>query len=656
MEENKESKNKNKILTLTILILILIIIAVTAGVILYNKDNNINVSENDESIIEEQEIENKNKDIEKVKNALNSYTEDIGNIEDLVFDSNYNNDYRFNQTYKRIKVYGGGIVATYKDEQIISLINYNYEIPEDFNVSPLNNKEDLVNIAIEHLGYENITPNKSELIIYPINLTDFTLAYLYNFNGIKVVVSDSNKTVLTTQKSIDAFDINNISISEQVQNDYQAKEYTENEIEKYKQSDGTYWLKDNERNIEFYKIKDEYSNIQSEQFLNENKDYYKKITLDELYNWNKLDFYTALVAMENLGKVYDFYKKEFKYNSIKGEEEYTLKIFTNTKVIENDDYSNNAFLNYINDDDIRINFGASNGYNDNIEVVAHEYTHGYFRGIVKSTSENETKTVNEAYADIMGLIIEAYYDNESQIDGILCEEDKRTGRNIKNSNLKYSDYNDELEYHEASMIVSKIAYLMSIDEDLDLGLNELASLWFNSLYKLPKHTVKLDDVEIAILHQAIEMGYSETDVRKIADIFVSVGYPDYYEECVGTKIVTARKIHSLDIEKAIALVKSNFGVDWKGIPLDYEYVETVEGWDGNLYYAVNRYAKENFMYAGGEWLGEVTEGKYYAGTYYVRNYSILNNVYTGYNPRDYKKVTEQNKIGYFMQNSFVKVD
>lgn len=638
-----------------IVVFIIVILAINIGIILNKKYSSKNVNENNENIAESQEIENKN--IEKVKGALGSYAEDIGNIENLIFDDNYNNDYRFNQTYKGIEVYGGGIVVTYKDNQIISLLNYNYEIPEDFNIAPLNNNDDLVSVALEYLEYENITPTECKLIIYPINLSNFTLAYLYDFNGTKIIVSDSDRAVIGATNSINIFDISNTRITEQIQYNYQDIEEGKNEIEKYKQDDGTYWIKDNERNIELYRIKDEYDEIMSDKFLDNNTDYYTKFTLDELFGRNKLDYYTALNAMENLQKVYDFYKKEFNYNSIKGFEEYTLKVFTNTRKIEENDYSNNAFLRYVNKDNISIYFGASNYYNSKIEVVAHEYTHGYFNMIIDKINENETKAVNEAYADIMGLIIEAYYKDESKIDGILCEEDGITERNnIKESKLKYSDYNSDVESHDASRIISKVAYLMSNDDSLNIDLKELANLWFNSLYKLPKHIVKFDDVEIAILLQAVEMEFSETDIRKIADIFVSMGYPDYFEECVGTEIVATRKIHSVDVEDAINLIKNNFGTEWKNIGLDYEYVKVVKGWDDNLYYAINRYAQENFMYAGGEWLEEVSKGRYYAGTYYVRNYSILNNVYTGYNLRDNNKVAEQDKIDYYMLNNFIKVN
>jgi len=359
--------------------------------------------------------------------------------------------------------------------------------------------------------------------------------------------------------------------------------------------------------------------------------------------------------MQNLENVYDYYNKEFKFSSIKGNEEYKLKVFTNFSIVGNLDFTDNATLAYFNEDDIRIYLGSSSDKNDKLDVIAHEYTHGYFRTIVQPFDDKETDAVNEAYSDIMGMIIEAYY-GDLKLDGI---HDKDGGSNceriIKNSELKYTDFNEEMEEHEASMIISKVAYLMSANENLNLNINDLADLWFNALYKLPKHIVTFDDVERAVLLQAVELGYSETDIREMANIFVSLGYPDYYEECTKDKVFNTRKVEKLDVEQAVSLVKENFG-DWKGIEVDYEYVATMMDEDKNIYYAINAYAHENYMYLGGEWLAEITDGRYYAGTYYVCDSYTRNIVHVGYNPRDYEKYTQGDTIVYFLEDHHIKVD
>lgn len=668
MEENKESKSKNKIVILTILILILIMIAVATGVILYNKNNNINVNENGESIIEDQEIENKNKEIEKVKNALSSYTEDIGNIDDLMFDSNYNNDYRFNQTYKGIEVYGGGIVATYNDDQIISLINYNYEIPEDFNVVLKHTANELLEIAEQHLEYDDLTLNNSKLIIFPTNMSEFTLAYMYEFNIGTIIVSDTDKTVLGTDTIYNGTSINE-SITDVISKDFTQNHYDnlveknkdikESETKEFLQFDGKYLLADSSRNIEVYKIKDAYFSIPNNDFLENNTEYYTNITWDNIQEANLEENYYAIKAMQNVQDVYDYYKTEFHFISMKGNEEYKLKVFTNfSQVIKaNKDFTNNACLVYFNKDDMRIYLGSSNSKNDKLDVIAHEYNHGYFNTIVERLSDNETSSVNEAYSDIMGMIIEAYYSNDLKLDGIHDEYgDENSKRNIKDSELKYADYNDDMECHEASMIVSKVAYLMSINEKLNLNLHELGQLWFNSMYKLPKHIVGIDDVETAVLLQAKELGYSKEDMRIMADIFVSMGYPDCFDECYGEKSLNVRQINFLDKDKAVALIKNNSGNTWKNVELEYEYVATVMDENGNSYYAIDRYANENFMYYGGEWLGEITEGKFYAGTYYVSSTYMYNKVHVGYNARDYGEYKQGDTISFFIVSEYLNVN
>ena len=254
--------------------------------------------------------------------------------------------------------------------------------------------------------------------------------------------------------------------------------------------------------------------------------------------------------------------------------------------------------------------------------------------------------------------VEASYENENkQLDGISGENDgENFRRDIKNSNLKLTDFNEKMESHEASMIVSKVAYLMFTNENLNMDINKLSQLWFNAIYKLPNHIVDFEDVERAILLQAVELGYSESEVRQMADIFVSLGYPDYFDECTGKKIINTRKIQNLEMKEAVQLLQNNFG-DWRGIKVNFEYVTTVVDDNRNVYYVINAFAEENFMYSGWEWLAEITDGKYYAGTYYVRNYYISDIVFAGQNPRDYGKYEYGDTIdGIFINRHYININ
>ena len=214
------------------------------------------------------------------------------------------------------------------------------------------------------------------------------------------------------------------------------------------------------------------------------------------------------------------------------DEDYKLKVYVNLDKIldeENKDiyypYANNAALAYFNEDDIRIYFGKDNIFNEDIEVVSHEYTHGLFRQIIEPDGSMYNSAINEGYADAMGLIIGAYY-QDGYLDGTIAD------RNIKDSTFKLSDYTLDTEEHDASFLISRVAYLMSIEEDLEMDLYDLGNLWFKSLYHLPKNIVNYSDVELAVLTEALILGYSRDEVKLMARIFESVGYPNLYDVVV----------------------------------------------------------------------------------------------------------------------------
>jgi len=106
-----------------------------------------------------------NNKVQAVENSLKSHEKEIGSIENLIYESNYNNNYKYTQTFKGIEVFGGGIVATVKNNEASNIINYNYQIPENFNITPSNNKEDLLEIAKKQLSDTNATLKETKLII-----------------------------------------------------------------------------------------------------------------------------------------------------------------------------------------------------------------------------------------------------------------------------------------------------------------------------------------------------------------------------------------------------------------------------------------------------------------------------------------------------------
>ncbi len=642
----KKSAKKCFIITFLLIVAILI-----CGFIFFQAKDKFNIDESnldantDFNLINTGINEGIKIDENYVRNLLSSYEEYIGKIENLSFESNYRNDYRFIQNYKGLEVYRGGIIATVKDNEILNIVNYTFEIPVDFNITPTNTKEDLLGIAKNYLQNNEAVPQNISLIIYPLTNTKFTLAYLYEFDEGNVIVNDKDKTLLIKSGVFENTAINT-SVSEEATEKFY--NYLVDDIEKFLQFDGKYVLTDNERNIELYRIKDGYDVFKNNDDVKNRTDYYERIIFEksvDKYN----EEYLAIKTMSHLQKIYDYYNKEFGFISMKMDVPYTLRVFTNFSIVGDLDFRNNAALATFSKDDMRLYLGSYNYHNDNLEVLAHEYTHGFFKTIVDGYDDNMTQAIREAYSDIMGMIIEAYY-GDGKIDGIYGE---RAPRAIISSNLNYTNYNEATKYHESSMIVSKVAYLMSINEELNMNINDLGELWFFSMHRLPKNIVSFDDVEKAILIKAKELGYSEEKIREMANIFVSLGYPDYFEECYHKKVIKAgmeEKNGTLDKSHAEEVLYKNLG-EWRGIKCNFEYIQTLSDENGNIYYIFDKYAEENFINYGGEGLSEVEGKGFYAGSYYVSNAYYKNQVYTGW-----ARFRKDDKVSIFIDYYYFDVE
>lgn len=586
--------------------------------------------------------------------------------EDRISNSNYLNTYSFKQLYRGIPVYNGDlIVYTDKDGNVAGVINKLREI-DDISVEPKIKEDELDAIIMEELG-NNTKVTSKELVIYPTD-NKFILAYIctidYRDNGNYIIIIDAN-----TKKII--------------------KEYFP--LSTYEQEELDYFLDDNS----YYKLLDEEKNI----FIN--KPSSAKIesgtTTFTIYSWHKnakidTEKENAINAIVTIQKCYNYYLNKFNYLSLdnQGMKDTGISVITHVKtlVLPNETVSNfqdNAGFIYPN----IIALGYNNLYNDNIEVIAHEYTHGVFDYITASYENDglEKKALSEAYADIMGMIIEAYYNENEKIDGYISS---KNGRNIKDANMAYSKDKKFKEEHDDSVIISKAAYLMNEK----LSLDDLANLWFYSMRLLPSNPTYLD-CYYAVTRSAVLLGFSNEEKAIVEDAFKEVGFatellntvrefedklwnqtptPSNEEETTDNEPSTesneetnsssnnnspttdnnsssAPTTKTLTEQEAVTLITNNVG-DWKGVKRDFEYTFKVKDKDGNLYYAINAYAHENFMNYGGEWLGETDDGRFYAGTYYVPCTYEESRVVVGYNARDYQKYKEGDTVSFLERMSY----
>lgn len=446
-------------------------------------------------------------DAQSAMTSLEDVKEELGIAsvtEELVEDSSSTNDvlntYRLKQIYQGLEVYNSGVlVYADKEGNAKGVINKYYSI-SDFDITPKHTADELQAKAIEALEYEDTQPLNSQLIIFPLETGTITLAYKYEINiGIAtatVIISDETSEVLDKQVPI------YFVVSDDLHEFYNGSQYI---------------MQDNERNIQIYLA----NNTEMSKFVT------KKFTL---YSWDTLEEALSeenspvIQAMNTAQKCYDYYKNQFNYLSFNQTGDMELKIVlgmqTSNRMYRADNacYANQQF----------IVLGNENLFNDQIEVFGHEYTHGIFDHLVNISDNNvEGQALNEAYADIMGMCLEAHYENKERIDGVLCEEIPNQTRNIKESSNRYlenkSDYGLTKSEHQDSTIISRAAYLMSEY----LTREEFEDVWFTSI-SLLFNNPDFYDCRYAVVEAAKGLNLSEEKIERINEAFNKVGITKYY--------------------------------------------------------------------------------------------------------------------------------
>ena len=446
-------------------------------------------------------------DSQSAMTSLEDVKEELGIAsvtEELVEDSSSTNDvlntYRLKQIYQGLEVYNSGVlIYADKEGNAKGVINKYYSI-SDFDITPKHTADELQAKAIETLEYEDTQPLNSQLIIFPLETGTITLAYKYEIDiGIataNVIISDETSEVLDKQVPI------YFVVSDDLHEFYNGSQYI---------------MQDKERNIQIYLA----NNTEMSKFVT------KKFTL---YSWDTLEEALSeenspvIQAMNTAQKCYDYYKNQFNYLSFNQTGDMELKIVlgmqTSNRMYRADNacYANQQF----------IVLGNENLFNDQIEVFGHEYTHGIFDHLVNISDNNiEGQALNEAYADIMGMCLEAHYENKERIDGVLCEEIPNQTRNIKESSNRYlenkSDYGLTKSEHQDSTIISRAAYLMSEY----LTREEFEDVWFTSI-SLLFNNPDFYDCRYAVVEAAKGLNLSEEKIERINEAFNKVGITKYY--------------------------------------------------------------------------------------------------------------------------------
>lgn len=424
---------------------------------------------------------------------------------------NYINTYKFSQLYNGIEVYNAGlIIYTDKSGNTKGIINNIKEI-NNLEVSQQSDLADLeLKVKEEYSeNYKNIENHKN--IIYMLDNGTFTLAHKYTvkfndevFNEETIILQDGTNEII--QKGSIIYELE--------KDDY------DNFL-----MDNKYDLADLKRNI--FLIKQERGKLDEKNSLN-----------GQTYTWNKNEEISKesellTKAICTTQKCYDYFENKFSYISFNGTDNSEgIRLITNIKQYYGKDKSN-TILSLPSSSAIII--GSDNNYNDNIECIGHEYTHCIFynRTGNEGKSSLENQALNEAYSDIMGMCIEAYYNGNTSIDGYISANDSR---DIKNSNAKYEELNKifKKDKYYYSMIISKAAYLMN----QKIPLDKVEQLWFESM-KLLNKDANFNDCYYAIIEMANIMNFSDNEMKIIKDSFAEVGIKTEILDYMKTEIANS---------------------------------------------------------------------------------------------------------------------
>lgn len=495
---------KKKIIV-SLLVVILIAIGISAYFLLFNKDKKVEYITQTQKNIEEQYSDVLVTDFETAKESIKDVKDElkINSIDDEFIENNIDktgksiNTHKLKQTYNGVEVYYGGLtIYTDKNGKTKGIIN-EYVDSLNIDTTPKSTDEELKNIIKNELNCKDTDLSKNKLIIYPLE-NNYVLAHEYKVNS-KIAEQNIITTVIISDETKDILDI--ISPINTI---------TDDEIRAFYQ-DGKYQLYDTVRSIGMWKSLDGV-------IATDDMDV-------ELYSWDTFeessneDNQLGLKSINTIQKCYDYYEEKFNYLSIDGKGNMNINVFSGVKKVSTpsetvNNFKTNAAFTAPN----LIMLGYSNLYNENVEVLGHEYTHGVFHYTVgEVSSENrQGKALDEAYADIMGMCIESYCNGNDKIDGYISSN---TGRDIKSSKVKYQDMKDGAidkwlddtlgrEEHYYGKIISKAAYIMS----QTLTLNELENLWFDSM-KLLGEDPNFYDCVYAVIATAREMGISEDIVK-----------------------------------------------------------------------------------------------------------------------------------------------
>lgn len=257
----------------------------------------------------------------------------------------------------------------------------------------------------------------------------------------------------------------------------------------------------------------------------------------------------AITAMNNMIKIFDYYVNVFGRRSADGN---SLPIHIVVNYHPSNSAYTNAFYSSGYSNWVEICLGNGSSIARPVDVLAHEFTHAVENSIWEASScyTGESGGINEAVADILGEFIQ---------DGILdtMGEELTIGsiRRFDNPKAmgdpsKYSEMTST-EVHTCSCILSHAAYIMQKNWPTKNNSEELATIFYKSLFYLTPfcnfldfrsavlkaaRTMKITAQKVKVVAQA----FDEVEVILVGDDGLSYTLSGYVKDTSGNPIVDAK--------------------------------------------------------------------------------------------------------------------
>lgn len=264
---------------------------------------------------------------------------------------------------------------------------------------------------------------------------------------------------------------------------------------------------------------------------------------------------TSLLLLQNATTVLGTYSEIYDYYyNVLGRKSYDNKgsKIGVTIMVSNDDlskkYQNASWVSVFNE--MFVGFDANgNSYVLSKDVLAHEFTHGVvahtskFKDTKDKKAPNETGALNEAYADIMGSLIEG--ENWTMAESNVTLRDLSNPEINENPSKKGDEYYFPDRYlkdrtieeflkandiedlrcdrcdnggeHVNSTVISHSAYLM-YENGAFKNKEEMAKVWYNSLFLLSSYS-DFEDAAYAVIQSAVNLGLSDDKIEIIKEAF-----------------------------------------------------------------------------------------------------------------------------------------